>query len=244
MRRWGPRAAALRAERTRTPPAHAHGDAFAGFAVPGIRFEGGHILGFHRMRASSLGPPFASIWHRTPARRWRFITDVEPGVSSPRYFADASAHVAASAIHHGWRSDDALIIEAPDAGISWCMRVQPTAATRLINGVLPAQPAAGLRHAALVRGAGWAAGRLLGGRPMVLTGTTPSGHRFGLRPRALWLVTSAVAVIDGRDAGPMLRLRERVALADWTLPDPPLLVVADTFFDAPAEGSAPLIPRR
>ena len=41
------------------------------FGVPALETEGGHAIAFHSFVRSSIGPPFTSVWHRTPEGRWR-----------------------------------------------------------------------------------------------------------------------------------------------------------------------------
>ena len=45
---------------------------FAGYAVMGLPFASGHVLGLRHFPASSLGPGYTSVWHRNPGGRWVF----------------------------------------------------------------------------------------------------------------------------------------------------------------------------
>jgi hypothetical protein len=233
MRAWSPRAAALGAERRRQPPGYAQGDAFGGFGILGVYFEKGDVLVFRRTTASSKGPPFSSIWHRSPEGEWAFIVDVEPARSCPHYFGHAGTRVVRCAIRHRWRSDHELVIDAPAAGYSLCLRLQQTPATRILSVACLAIPAFLFSSPATAGTAGWLAGRLLGTRPLVLQGTAPNGHRFAIRPRGIWHVTATAALLQGRDPGPFRRLKQRVALGGFVLPERPLMVLADSFFVPP-----------
>jgi len=53
------------------------GDAFAGHGVIGLPFRSGHVLALRRFCASSLGPPYTSVWHRDPAGRCGHGADVD-----------------------------------------------------------------------------------------------------------------------------------------------------------------------
>src|SRR5262249_18742907 len=62
------------------------GDRFSGYAIVGLPFQSGHILALRRFSASSIGPGYASVWHRDPSGRWTFYSTVAPDLSCARYF--------------------------------------------------------------------------------------------------------------------------------------------------------------
>ena len=66
------------------PPGKA--DRFAGYAVIGLPFRSGHVLALRRFPASSLGPGYTSVWHRSPAGIWTFYSTVPPEQGCSRYF--------------------------------------------------------------------------------------------------------------------------------------------------------------
>ncbi len=51
---------------------------FNGYGVMGLPFKSGHILALRRFPASSIGPGYTSVWHRTPAGDWEFYSNVPP----------------------------------------------------------------------------------------------------------------------------------------------------------------------
>ena len=67
----GPKELAERAERAALPP-WADRERFAGYGVMGLPFASGHALGMRRFPASSVGPGYTSVWHRSPGGGWTF----------------------------------------------------------------------------------------------------------------------------------------------------------------------------
>ena len=68
----------------------------------GLPFTSGHILALRRFPASSVGPPFRSVWHRDPSGRWTFFQDVPSVQGCARYFGAAVAEVVAATIEIAW----------------------------------------------------------------------------------------------------------------------------------------------
>src|SRR5262245_23933612 len=62
------------------------GDRFGGYAVMGLPLRSGHVLALRRFPASSLGPGYTSVWHRSPAGEWTFYSTIRPDQSCSRYF--------------------------------------------------------------------------------------------------------------------------------------------------------------
>src|SRR3712207_6921241 len=62
---------------------------FAGYGIMGLPFASGHVLALRRFPASSIGPGYASVWHRDPAGAWTFYADVDPHLSCSRFFGNA-----------------------------------------------------------------------------------------------------------------------------------------------------------
>lgn len=221
---------AARLERTR-PLAHDPGEHFSGYGLVGLAFESGHVLAFRRFTASSIGPPFTTLWQREPEGRWSFHTNVDPSRSCPRYFALSPNDAHADELELSWRGAGELCIRARDARLHLVLRLSVSAATRGLTAAAPLLPAAVWRHAIASRLFGRAATHLLGTGPLTLRGRTPSGHRYHLRPRAVWRVQAAAAVLGGHDLGAMVPVPQPLALADFTIPRHGLLMAGAAVFE-------------
>ena len=45
---------------------------FSGYGLMGLPLRSGHVLAMRRFGASSVGPGYASVWHRSPDGAWSF----------------------------------------------------------------------------------------------------------------------------------------------------------------------------
>lgn len=221
---------AARLERTRTVQAGA-GERFSGYGLVGLAFESGYVLAFRRFVASSIGPPFTTLWQRDPAGCWRFHTNVDPSRSCPRYFARSPGDAYTDELELSWRAGGELWIRARDARLQLVLRLAVSPAARGLTAAAPLFPAAAWRHPRANRLFGRAAAQLLGTGPLTLHGRTPSGHRYHLRPRAVWRVEAAAAVLGGRDLGPLVPAPQPLALADFTIPRHGLLMALAAAFE-------------
>ncbi len=223
-----PRATAAALERRRPVPAGS-AERFAGYGVIALPFASGHLLAFRRCVASSIGPPYTSIWHRSPAGRWTFYADVQPDRACPRFFADACSRVVVGEVRIEWRRPAEVSLSAPAERLHWTIRLTSSPAIRLANAAVRLVPAA-RRPRLLPRLALPAATALAGGR-VTLTGTTPSGHRFGFTPHQLWQVDGCAATIEGRELGPTAPLPAQDRLGDFWLPNAGLFAFGEARFD-------------
>lgn len=186
----------------------------AGYGLIGLSFESGHVLAFRRFAASSIGPPYVSLWIRDPRGRWEIHTNVEPDRACPRYFGPAlhAAHV--SDIGITWQAPRELTISAPRAGIHLTLRLAASSRAALLGAVSRHAPDILLKS----RRAGGLAGRMLGAGSLTLAGTAPAGHQFVIRPHALWHVAAAAAVVGGHDCGPVALPATQPSLGDFMVP--------------------------
>lgn len=99
---------------------------FAGYGIMGLPFTSGHVLALRRFPASSIGPGYASVWHRDPAGNWTFYADVEPRLSCGRFFGGAVARTERTAIVVTWAGPWRLTIEVPASGLTWEVRLTET----------------------------------------------------------------------------------------------------------------------
>jgi hypothetical protein len=193
-------------------------DRFAGYALAGLGFESGHIIALRRVSASTIGPPFSSVWLRSPSGEWSVHTNIDPGRSCPRYFGAAKFEVRTDDIDIRWTSARELSISARRARLHVALRLAGLPTTALIGGMTSLVPTALWRRYELpVRATAFAA-KVLGLGELTLSGRTPSSYAYRIRPRALWRVAAAAAVIDGADAGGTVPIDGRVMLGDFRVP--------------------------
>lgn len=209
----------------------------AGYGLLGLVFESGHVLAFRRFTASSIGPPYLSIWHRHPDGRWEILTNVEPARACPRYFGPALHAYRVDEIDITWNGAAELSIVAARARLHLALRLAGSPVTRMLGVVSRAAPYALLEQ----RRSGAIAGHILGAGRMTLAGTAPAGHRFVIRPHALWRVAAAAAVIDGHDMGAVAVPPDQPSLGSFLIPRRGLFATGRVEF-TPLAPAAQLVP--
>ncbi len=232
------RALALRMEAKASQPV-AREERFAVYGIMGLPFASGHVLALRRVSSSSLGPDYTTVWHRDPAGRWTFYSDVEPRRSCGRYFGGAVERMTRAATSLTWIDPWRLAIAAPEAELAWEVWLAETPATRLLNG-LAGGLLAPLWHwppmlSAMARLAGWA----LGAGELRLFGDAPNGQFFRANPRRLMVVAKSRARIGGVDLGTPAPIAPQARLGDFLIPQRGLFVVGSTVFGRPPPLSAP-----
>ncbi len=78
-----PGTAAADTEHQAPPAGDADEDRFAGYGVMGLPFRSGHVLAMRHFPASSIGPGYTSVWHRTPDGDWTFWQNQPDHLSCP-----------------------------------------------------------------------------------------------------------------------------------------------------------------
>jgi hypothetical protein len=233
-----PQQYAVRLERERQADQR-EGDHFAGYGLMGLAFQGGDVLAFRRFTASSMGPPFISLWHRDPQGRWVFHTNVDPQRACPRYFGAVLHDVVTDDIELSWTGMDELVLRLRRGRLQLGLRLAATPATTILSAACRLLPRRAWEVPTVNSAASAAAARLLRSGAMTLAGRAPSGHFFVVRPAALWRVAGAACVRNGRDLGAVTPLVERVALGDLVLPAEGLLAFGSTTFTARAGAGYP-----
>jgi hypothetical protein len=226
------------------------GDAFAGHGVIGLPFRSGHVLALRRFCASSLGPPYTSVWHRDPAGRWTFYSTVAPDCSCARYFGGQVDRNVVTPIDLGWATPWALRVRI-GMELRWQLTLRPSPMTRLLKTKNQLIPERARRMPVVHRGTGLAADAASGTARMTLTGRTPNGHRLRMNPSRLWLIDASTARVCGHDLGPPGPLQEQAALEDVLIPPRGLFAIMSVHLERPARGRAtateygkPCSPRR
>jgi len=225
-----PRDLAERAERAALPPWPSR-ERFAGYGVMGLPFVSGHILGMRRFPASSVGPGYTSVWHRSPAGDWTFYSDVEPLQSCNRFFGSAVETFQRTSIALDWTGPRSLRIEVATAGLVCEARFASTPATRLMNLMGSVMPEALWRSGVVLDAMGAVAGPLLRTGKLRLRGRAPNGQSFIASPRLIWAIPEATATIAGEEMGPVGPAPEQAALGDFMIPQRGLLAFGMAFFE-------------
>lgn len=212
------------------------GDRFGGYGVLGVPFRSGDALALRRFPVTSLGGGYTSVWHRSPEGDWTFYSDVGTGPGCTRYFGDSIRDAVIAPIRIEWNGPRNVSV-AVDGGrvLAWTFALRPTPSTRLLNRLAGMVPPRRWTDPRVLRAMEVAARVTLRAGDVRLTGVTPTGTRFMVNPRAVWLVEASRAVIAGRDLGPMGPITPQPALGDVRIPRRGLFAVGATFMTAPTE---------
>lgn len=223
------------AESTETHPTLPPGveERFSGYGVMGLPFRSGHVLGLRRFAASSIGPGYTSVWHRSPTGEWTFYQDVAAEQSCPRYFGPRLRRSLEGPVEIRWTGPSTFSVQV-DGGraIRWEVTLDAPVAIRAMNAMARAMPEGWWRRPAVLRAMGAMAGTLLRAGRIALEGRAPAGQRFMATPRAAWIIGSSSAWIDGVDVGAPGPLAEQEHLGDFWIPQRGLFVVGQAFFEA------------
>lgn len=218
------------------------GERFRGYGVMALPFATGHVLTLRRFPASSIGPAYTAVFHRTPSGRWTCYTDVFPGLSCPRYFGRALDGVRVDEISLRWNSDWAFCVSVRDAALDWTVELGPSPGSRLINGMVGVTPAGVWRLDGSLTVAAGAADRFLGAGRVTLAGRAPNGQRFRLRPKRLWSVVASAAVLVRNDLGPAATADTEPTLGSVRLPRRGLFTFGDARFESRSPARAVPVP--
>jgi hypothetical protein len=193
------------------------GDRFSGYGVTGVTFASGHVLALRRFPASSVGPPFSSVWHRTPAGVWTFYSDVDPSLGCNRYFGGEGRAVE-DEISIDWSGRYGFSVRVHRARIAWAVHLAPTSGTRALSALTGRIPDALWRNRPLRAGLGRATERLLQSGRIALDGMAPSGHCFAMDLHRCWMVDASAARIGDRHLGPTVLPHVQDRLGEFWIP--------------------------
>lgn len=209
---------------------------FVGYGVMGVPFETGHYLALRDMVASSVGPAYRALWHRSPGGLWTIHSTAAPQVSCPRYFGSAAVAVQVPSIDVEWRDDFTLHVAMGDE-LSWHIELGATPATRMMTAMGAAMPAGAWNSGTLLASMGPMAGAVLQSGRVRLRGRTPNGPRFKVAPLQIWRVVGGRAELHGESFGQPTPLNQQAHLGDFWLPQRGMFVVGRSRF-TPPEGAA------
>ncbi len=225
-----PRDYALRAEDARVAEDERE-EAFSGYGVMGLPFASGHVLGLRRFPASSVGPGYFSVWHRTPDGRWDFYSDVEAVSSCNRFFGAAVSGFKQTEIRVSWPKKHTLVVEMPAEEFRWEVKVKATPATRLMNAMGAVMPEPMWKSRLVLGLVGRVAGPLLGAGKLRLFGAVPNRQQFIANPKRIWVVASSRATLAGEDLGRPAPLSEQASLGDFMIPQRGILAIGGSYFE-------------
>lgn len=225
---------ALELEGAASPAAVPGREQFRGYAVVGVPFRSGHILGMRRFPVSSIGPGYTSVWHRDPNGRWVIYQDQGPRVTCPRAFGSGIDDAPTVPIAVDWVASDCFTVDIETEGkqLHWEVPLSDSAVTRLLSITASILPRFVRHHPVALAGIGRVAGSLLRAGRVRLNGTAPSRQEFFADLRRIWLIENSTAVIDGIDLGESGSVPEQAHLADFWLPQRGLFAIGGSLFTA------------
>ena len=206
------------------------GDRFAGYSVMGLTFASGHVLALRRFPASSVGPGYTSVWHRTPAGLWTFYSTVPAVQGCERYFGGEIESNVCAPIRVDWQGPSHLrVLVETRQPIDWYMTLCETPVSRMMNAAARKIPDRWWRNRFVLRMISLASSVALDIGWINLSGLTPNGQRFLANPQRLWLVGASRAFINGVFAGEMAPLAEQPRLGDFHIPQRGIFAVGRSF---------------
>lgn len=195
----------------------------------GLPFRSGHVLALRRFPATSVGPPYTSVWHRNPAGRWTFRQDVAADVSCPRYFSAAIDRSVRTTIEVVWTGDTTFEVRADD--LLWAVRLAPTPVTRMMNAMAGRLSPRLWADPRVLTTMGRVAGLVMRAGRVSLQGVTPNGQSFQAHPLQIWMVEDTRATLGGLDLGPPGPLDDQARLGDFWLPQRGVFALGRSFFE-------------
>ncbi len=166
------------------------GDAerFAGYGVMGPPFASGHVLAMRRFPASSIGPGYSSVWHRTPSGVWTFWQDQAADQGCARYFSEAVSTVTET-------ETDELRVRVPASDLDRRSTMVATPRSKVFNALGSVLPDRAWRSSRLISAMGPIAGRMLGVGGIRMAGHVPNGQSFVANPQRFTIPQQGVFAV-------------------------------------------------
>lgn len=209
---------------------------FTGYGVMGLPYASGHYLALRVFLATSIGPAYRTVWHRTPQGRWEIFTMTAPELSCPRYFGSEAPGERVPAIEVSWPEEGALQVTMGER-LSWRVELASTPATRMMTSMGGAMPDGAWKSNAVLGPMGPMAAMFLGTGRTRLKGVTPNGPSYKAAPQQVWRVVGGRAVLDGEDLGDPRPLPDQTHLGDFWLPQRGIFFVGRASFTPVNEGA-------
>jgi hypothetical protein len=221
------------AERIESNPGLPRGteERFGGYGLMGLPFRSGHVLAMRRFPASSVGPGYTSLWHRTPEGSWAFYADAPLAMACTRFFGCVATTAIQTEVTLQWLGPNRLRMAVASAGLECEIETRETVVTRAMNGFMGLLPTAAWRSKAVLSAMGAVAGVAMSAGRVRLTGTAPNGQAFVANPYRLWLVSEAHASVHGEDLGRPGALRSQARLQDFWIPQQGIFALGRAYFE-------------
>ena len=221
-------------EEVESSPSLPEGDdeRFSGYAVMGLTFRSGHVLGLRKWTASSIGPPYTAVWHRSPDNEWTTYSSVTSRLSCPRYIGAQLRTARETKIVVTWPGPFRLHVSIPEVELEWDVEVAATPATRMMNAISRILPKAAWKNHSFLSAMSAIAGPMLGVGHVGLVGTMPNGQGFIATPRIVWMVTRSHATLGREDFDITAPLGKQTSLGGFWIPQRGVLAVGETRFEA------------
>ena len=203
---------------------------FAGYGVMGLPFASGHVLAMRRFPASSVGPGYTSVWHRTPSGDWTFWQDQAPEQGCARYFSAAVSTVTRTEIVIEWPRADQLRITIPAIDFDWRSTMVATPSSKAFNALGSVLPESAWRSSRLLSAMGPIVGGMLGVGRLRIAGHVPNGQSFVANPQRIWFLAESTATLAGTSFGPPGRLSQQARLGDFAIPQKGVFALGRAFF--------------
>ena len=203
----------------------------SGWGVMGLPFRSGDVLGVRRFPASSIGPGYTSVWHRNPEGEWTFYADVPAEFACARFFGSIVARAVVCPITVEWTGENELHVDVPGEGLSSDISVGPTVASRVMNLISAGFPEWAWRSPRMLGLTAMVAGPMLGAGKLSMAGVAPNRQSFISNPRKIWVVTSAVLRVGGREVNQPGPVTPQAHLGDFRVPQRGILAIGNTAFD-------------
>jgi hypothetical protein len=219
------------------PMAPGSAERFVGYGVIGLPFASGDVLAMRRFPASSIGPGYTAIWHRSPRGAWTMWVDVEPLQACPRYFGSELERAILAPIELSWPDPFRMTAKIHDGrALDWQIELDSTLVTRSFSAMGKMIPASLWRRRSVRRAVAAVADPLLGAGRLSLHGVAPNGQWFEANPKLIWFVTGGRALVHGADLGPFGSLSVQASIGEFLIPQRGIFAVGQTFFEPFAEG--------
>lgn len=207
-------------------------DDVAGFAVVGQPFASGDLLCLRRFPASTFGPGYVSVWHRSADGRWTVYTSIAPEQSCPRFIGAAVSRVFETPIEVSWTGPFDLAVQVPAAELSWSMHLASTPVTRMMNAMMSMMPGAMFRSGLVLSMMSLMSTAMLAAGRFRMGGHMPNRQWFQAGPRRVWVITAATATIAGRALGGSAPLAAQAMLGEVPLPQRGIVMMGAFSFEA------------
>jgi hypothetical protein len=198
-----------------------------GWAIMGLPFESGHVLGLRDFGVSDFAP-YRSIWHRDPAGNWSVHVDGPAlEVGCPRWWGPALHEATLASIRIECVDARTLRVSMAEPALDWTITLERRPMEGLMNLASAPMPTWSWRPRALramreVMGRG-----LLGLGRITMSEEAPAGVEAVLMPKVMYGVESSHATLGGLDLGGAVTAAAEPEIGRFRLPRRGVLAIGD-----------------